>query len=323
MLDINKILESLKKRPDDRLHPQQTATEKYGGPTPVPNIPAVQPASNIGLRPMSDLPTTPPFVPGTIPGIQGAIVPEVEPSTGAKIADAEDWVNSRMNAEEKPGKALSGVYLALQAISNVMGGNQQPIRTLADVRKERKVGEAQNVLQGLYGQQKREREGEEFDVNMAGKRTAIEDTKARAEDRIIDNARLEKELRRKERADEQRAKYQERKADQGDLKLIGDAELREMRDRWAASDDARDKRRLDLTEKEMENRMVRSEADRVSREKIAGQREGGANRRAQLAIEARRALTEYQEAQRNGRSEAANAARERLAKLKAEADALQ
>jgi len=89
-------------------------------------------------------------------------------------------------------------------------------------------------------------------------------------DREADNIRNIAELRRKIEKDAATTAYWNRKADQGDLKIANDVELMVLRDKWAASKDARDTRRLDLVEKEMGLRTDRNNANIASREKIAG-----------------------------------------------------
>lgn len=135
-----------------------------------------------------------------------------------------------------------------------------------------------------------------------------------------DDRRQAANLERQVEKDKGQVKRWEAMTDRDRLKLAGDEELRAMRDKWALAKDANEKRRLEAVEKEMENRMIRADADRSSREKIAGMREGGADRRAQLQIEARKALAEYNAAVSAGQQDKAIAARERLAQLKAEAD---
>lgn len=136
-----------------------------------------------------------------------------------------------------------------------------------------------------------------------------------------DDKRQRDDLERKATKDAAQIKYWERKADQGDWKLINDEKLMELRDKWAESKDVNDKRRLDLVEKEMTYRNVRSKLDRESRERLAGWRESGLNRRQQLASEARQLLTQFQEAQRNNRAEEQRALQERLTEIKIEAQA--
>lgn len=89
-----------------------------------------------------------------------------------------------------------------------------------------------------------------------------------------DNARQYEDLLRKKDKDAATTAYWNRKADQGDLKLADEAKLIELRDKWAASKDKNDQKRLTLVEKEMENRNKRSELDRTSRENIAGAKIG-------------------------------------------------
>lgn len=193
------------------------------------------------------------------------------------------------------------------AAAGGVGGAIDPSQNEKRVRL-RDIAETRGQIGELEDQQA-------TDLNVAHKQAQI---------RTIgeDDARKRDELKQKEKAAESLAKYRERKADQGDLKLFGDAELREMRDRWARENTATANRRLAAVEKEMDNRMKRSEADRASREKIAGAQQSGADRRAALTIEARKTLEVYKAAQAAGRQQEALAARKELERIKREADAV-
>lgn len=129
------------------------------------------------------------------------------------------------------------------------------------------------------------------------------------DNRNTDNARQQADLERKAAKDTAQMKYWERKADQGDLKLAGDDELRTLRDKWMESKDKNDTRRLDLVEQEMKNRMTR-----------AANSQAGMDRRKTFDEEVRRAGAALADANKNKRQADAIAARERLVQLKKEAD---
>lgn len=152
--------------------------------------------------------------------------------------------------------------------------------------------------------------------------TAILNAESLRKDRERDNIRNAAELRRKIEKDAATTAYWNRKADQGELKIANDVELMALRDKWATSKNVLDKRRLDLVEKEMVERTKRNQANINSREKIAGMTTANQARLTELRIEASKALREMEEAGRNNRAADARAARERLAKIKAEKDAL-
>lgn len=99
-----------------------------------------------------------------------------------------------------------------------------------------------------------------------------------------DDRRQAANLKRQEERDAAQSKRWEAMADRDRLKLLGDEELRQMRDKWALAKDANEKRRLAAVEKEMENRMTRADADRASREKIAGMNEAGRTARSAASL---------------------------------------
>jgi hypothetical protein len=185
-----------------------------------------------------------------------------------------------------------------------------------DRNADEKTGN-QIALDNLYPQWAREfkRESEEENQQLGSdlKLAQIETIKE-------DDNRMRRNLERQEAKDSAQVKRWEAMTDRDRLKLLGDDELREMRNAWALAKDDNEKRRLAAVEKEMENRMTRADADRSSREKIAGMRETGANNRAALQTQARQALAEYNAAVKAGQQDKAIAARERLAQLKAQAD---
>jgi len=141
------------------------------------------------------------------------------------------------------------------------------------------------------------RQKEQFESQQASQQlerdNKIEDNRRLYEKDQNDAAYKKAENERKAIADRNRAEYYNRKADQGDLKALRDDELLELRDKWANENNAIARRRLDLVEKEMGNRMQRSTDDRASREKIAGMNEQGRNDRVRLAAEYRQKGMDY------------------------------
>ena len=218
----------------------------------------------------------------------------------------QDALNAPVKKKDAWKDAL---YKGAVIFSNMMNPqNQMPVVGLGRAQKNRDVARAR----GMYEQER------ELDIA----RQQDEGRRVQRENTIEDNRRQREDLERKVRADEARREYWNRKADQGDLKLANDAELIELRDKWAASKDANDKRRLDLVEKEMENRQKRAEEDRKLRLDLAGIRESGLDRRTQIEIQAKKELQAIRDAAAAGRQAEAAAARERLAKLKTELEAL-
>lgn len=103
---------------------------------------------------------------------------------------------------------------------------------------------------------------------------------------------------------------------------------KEDRDRYYDLEDVKQKareRKDEATFKMAERKQAEIEknnvANRESREKIAGLNQDGQDRRTQARIEAQKAITDLQEAQKNGRQAEIIAARERLVQLRKEAKA--
>lgn len=243
----------------DALHPGANARQKYG------DVKIIAP-------PLNEVPQSPP-----VEVDQNDIARELAVGMApakSPLESAQGEYAAALGAPAKANPWLTGLHLALQGVGQVLAPNGQPIRNLGDIRKAEKVSKAKGVLDAAT-------QSAEFNTTQAYKRGQIDEFKNRDEDRRRDNERQDKNLTRQEKADERKGKYWDRKADQGDLKLAQDAELIALRDKWATSDDERDVRRLNLVEEEMKNRNIRADADRASREKIAGQSQAGQDRRVQ------------------------------------------
>jgi hypothetical protein len=131
----------------------------------------------------------------------------------------------------------------------------------------------------LFRNQAIARQRETFDAKQA-------QTTAQTQNIYADNTRQQADLARKAKKDRETKAYWAAKIDQGKLKLANDTELLDLRDKWATSKDSNDKRRLDLVEKEMENRNLRNDANIQSRERVAGTREAGVADRAKTKLAA-------------------------------------
>lgn len=135
------------------------------------------------------------------------------------------------------------------------------------------------------------------------------------------------ELQRKAALDTAREKYWNRKADQNDLKQATNDDLIQMRDKWMVSKDQNDKRRLDIVEKELGERQRHnqvSEKQAVTNEQGRNTRaattQTGMNKRQQITIAAQKEAAAVRAAEAKGNQAEAQAARERLAKLKQQYD---
>lgn len=180
----------------------------------------------------------------------------------SKLANA--YQGFKMTMQEAARRSQDPGYLIGAALGGTLRGLFAP-KEYEEYRRDRDVAKIEQQI----GQT-----GQEIDADI-GRQFKNAQIRNIAED----NERQQKELERKIRADEQRFEYWARKADQGDLKLANDQELLEMRDRWMNAKNENDKRRLDLVEKEMQNRMERADKDRQARLDIAGMRESGQNTR--------------------------------------------
>lgn len=157
--------------------------------------------------------------------------------------------------------------------------------------------------------------------------SALRDTTRRYREKAIenvdvDNQRMRDDLERKIKKDEETVKYWNNKIDQGKLRLANDEKLTEIRDRLAQSKDENDRRRLDLVEKEMENRMVRFKEGEAGKDRRQGSQQDFTARQTALKAQMQAALKMYEEAQRNKRQADAEAARVKLAELKEQYDNL-
>lgn len=157
---------------------------------------------------------------------------------------------------EKGSKWKDAGFGALQGVLNYVNHTNQPIQSYSEMKKAQKAAPILNKIGMLEHRDKLQQEKDWTNTRIA---TTIEDDLRQRED-----------LKRKLDKDAATVKYWERKADTADFKAATAADLIALRDKWATSKDVNDKRRLDLVEKEMENRNIRSDKDRASREKIAG-----------------------------------------------------
>lgn len=235
-----------------------------------------------------------------------------------------DFQTAVSGPAHKQNPWMQALYLGLQGVQRVADptnpANAQPVKWLGEAKRDDRIRKAGERLAPLEAQNER----------IIGERHK----QAQTQTIYDDDARQRADLRRKIEKDEATTRYWNRKADQNDLKIAGDEELRILRDKWATSKDANDKRRLSLVEKEMANRTDRANAANKSREKIANIKETGLRTRQQVSIEAKKEAASIRAADakaaaattveaRATAAAAAQAARERLLKLKAEYEALQ
>jgi hypothetical protein len=194
----------------------------------------------------------------------------------SKLANA--YQGFKMTMQEAARRSQDPGYLIGAALGGTLRGLFAP-KEYEEYRRDRDVAKIDAEI-GKTGQEI------DADIGRQFKNAQIRNI-------AEDNERQLKNLERQTEADKQRFAYWARKADQGDLKLANDQELLEMRDRWMNTKNENDKRRLDLVEKEMQNRMERSDKDRQARLDIAGIRESGQNARTLItsADRARATLT--------------------------------
>lgn len=218
---------------------------------------------------------------------------------------------------EKGSKWKDAGFGALQGVLNYVNHTNQPIQSYSEMKKAQKAAPILNKIGMLEHRDKLQQEKDWTNTRIA---TTIED-----------DLRQRDDLKRKLDKDAATVKYWERKADTADFKAATAADLIALRDKWATSKDVNDKRRLDLVEKEMENRNIRAEKANTSREKIAGmqigsrekiagQQIGSQMQRQQISIQAQKTLKEMELASKAGNLERAAQLKADLAKLKAQYD---
>jgi hypothetical protein len=284
MLDLTKILSGLKKQ--NELLPR---TE-----------------SPMDIQPTPTFASSAPQIP-SLPPTEAA--PSFQQPQSAYDQKRAAYEQALADPAHKQSPWAQGAFLALQGLGKVadsMQGvkNDAPIQLLGNAKKALRV---QNAL-GEYAPLEAMRQQDQ----------AYKGREIQQGNILADNRRATDDLRRKTEKDAETIKYWNRKADQGDLKLANEADLIELRNKWAISKDENDKRRLSLVEKEMENRNLRLDKTLGSRERVAGMKEGGANRRQQITIAAQKEAQAVRLAEQSGNQQEAAAARERLLKLKQE-----
>jgi hypothetical protein len=133
------------------------------------------------------------------------------------------------------------------------------------------------------------------------------------------------ELQRKAALDAAREKYWTRRADQNDLKQATQEDLIQLRDKWMTSKDVNDKRRLDVVEKELGERVRHNQVS----EKQASTNEIGRNTRfgtaqqnqmtrQQIGIAANKAAADLKAAVASGQMERAAQLRKELEDYKSQ-----
>lgn len=281
-----------------------------------PDIPAIETLG--GLQQPDATQSMPPLTPDANgqPTNNYPDSPEVTPDPRDPRQQAWDNYLGVLQSRPRKEKAWKeAVFLGLQALDKVFSDrpNPEPIRLLRDVQQDKRIAEAGRTLSAVEAKQKAEQD--------AAWR------KAQTQNIYDDNLRQQEELQRKRQKDE---RDYEIKTKTLDWKKEDRDQYYELEDIKLKAREKRDEetfKRADAKQKELEEYhkalIGERKADRTSREKIAGMSEAGRTRRTQLAIDAKKALTEFQEAQRSGRAADANALREKLAQIKAKADALQ
>jgi hypothetical protein len=223
--------------------------------------------------------------------------------------------NQILSPPKKTNKFLDALYIAGQAAGNIFDTTDdfQPIERLGDAQKRRKDASAMQRIQIRNARQKAEQESAQRQAETDGL----------IQKPIIARQELERKQQKDDRDYEIKTKTLDWKKEDRDQYY----DLEDIKLKAREKHDEETFKRADAKQKELEtyHKALIGErgADRTSREKIAGLSEAGRTRRTQLAIAARKTLTEFQEAQRSGRAEQANALRTKLAQIKAEADALQ
>ena len=181
-------------------------------------------------------------------------------------------------AQADPSRESLGMMLGRGLGGGMSGGIGGALDRNADEKMGNKI-----ALGNLYQDYAKQLGVQDAELGISKKQKDLEAQDSIIRDRETDNQRQQSELERKIAKDEATNKYWTAKIDQGKIRLAQNEELIAIRDRLAQSKDKNDQRRLDLVEKEMENRNMRAESDRLSREKIAGMQESGRNTRSELA----------------------------------------
>lgn len=181
-------------------------------------------------------------------------------------------------AQADPSRESLGMMLGRGLGGGISGGIGGALDRNADEKMGNKI-----ALGNLYQDYAKQLGVQDAELGISKKQKDLEAQDSIIRDRETDNQRQQSELERKIAKDEATNKYWTAKIDQGKIRLAQNEELIAIRDRLAQSKDKNDQRRLDLVEKEMENRNMRAESDRLSRETIARMTEAGRNARANIA----------------------------------------
>lgn len=190
-------------------------------------------------------------------------------------------------AQADPSRESLGMMLGRGLGGGISGGIGGALDRNADEKMGNKI-----ALGNLYQDYAKQLGVQDAELGISKKQKDLEAQDSIIRDRETDNQRQQSELERKIAKDEATNKYWTAKIDQGKIRLAQNEELIAIRDRLAQSKDKNDQRRLDLVEKEMENRNMRAEAQ------LQDKREGRQFTAEQNAI-ARRlkvALDQYNQA---------------------------
>lgn len=190
-------------------------------------------------------------------------------------------------AQADPSRESLGMMLGRGLGGGISGGIGGALDRNTDEKMGNKI-----ALGNLYQDYAKQLGVQDAELGISKKQKDLEAQDSIIRDRETDNQRQQSELERKIAKDEATNKYWTAKIDQGKIRLAQNEELIAIRDRLAQSKDKNDQRRLDLVEKEMENRNMRAEAQ------LQDKREGRQFTAEQNAI-ARRlkvALDQYNQA---------------------------
>lgn len=215
-----------------------------------------------------------------------------------------------LNAPVKKKDAWKdALYKGAVIFSNMMNPqNQMPVVGLGRAQKNRDVARAR----GIYEQER------ELDIA----RQQDEGRRVQRENTIEDNRRQREDLERKQRKTD--ADIENAKGILADKTRGRDLQERSIRslENYREYLIENGVKMTDARIKQIDERLKDYDEDRKLRLDLAGMRESGQNRRQQIEIQAKKELQAIRDAAAAGRQTEAAAARERLARLKTELEAL-
>lgn len=247
------------------------ANVMVGNDTSAPSDNAPTPGTSITRPPAADDPTNEEVLADAASATPNIVKRPVSPLEAARQDAENQYVSAIRSPIQKQAWWKDALVKAAQVANNIFNPrNPVPIEGWGTVKHNKMVGDAAKVLGPLQQQ---------YDTDIASRAK-----QAQTENIATDNERQAQELQLKRDTEDRKREYYNRQADNKRLATLTAQELAEARILYMGKKNANDVRRLDLIEKEMENRNTRAQNALDSRETIAGERnsttQGIANQRS-------------------------------------------